>query len=36
MRINEKVICAFELFEDSNERIRLKDLIIMLSVNYLI
>jgi hypothetical protein len=32
MRINEKVICSFELLEDLNENISLKNLYIILSV----
>ena len=32
MRINEKVICSFELLEDLNENITLKNLYIILSV----
>jgi len=32
MRINEKVICAFELFEDTHQNISPKQLQIILSV----
>ncbi len=32
MRINEQVICAFELLEDHNEKISLKNLYVILCV----
>ncbi len=35
MRINEKVICAFELLEDQNEKISLKNLYIILCVIFI-